>query len=94
MSTGLPNRSESSAAMLTKRSPGVCPGSNSTKRSISLWGPKSSLSAEPKTARLAIPLVRQEFSQAVSWKQYVLVHAVGSCRCVSMFASPILSHQK
>lgn len=59
-STGRPKRASSFSAMVTKRSPGGLPGSNSTSRSTSLSGLKLLRSADPKTARLAMWLAWQK----------------------------------
>ena len=58
-SPGLPNSSGNSSARSTKRRLGQRPGANSTNTSMSRAGPKWSCNAGHKTARLTIPLARQ-----------------------------------
>ena len=88
MSTGLPNRSESSAAMLNKAQSRRLPRFEFDQEVDIALGSEVVSERRAEDGKTCNSVGTAEFSQAVSWKQYVLVHAVGSCRCVSMFRQP------
>ena len=88
MSTGLPNRSESSAAMLNKAQSRRLPRFEFDQEVDIALGSEVVSERRAEDGKTCNAVGTAEFSQAVSWRQYVLVHDVGSCRCVSMFRKP------
>ena len=85
-STLRPSRSDNSSCIEKKSSPGVCPGSNSTSTSTSLWGPKC---ADDRAEQRQSPNVVPPAERGNAFPRDLDLHAhVGSSANIRLLNTP------